>query len=376
MVITIVPHARDKFHDLATLSITHKHGVAETPARIVNRYDLNAKSNVGADVPLMRDSNVFMLQESIDPKKLESIMSENGFLNKVLVSGSQVFNRVDEHNLKLFHPSFTQQSQSKLVSFSPSQKHDLICFLCNVAKDLALESLVLPAIYDIDKMSADVSKFGLQLIPSLNMKSKTAEFENQIQRCVGVGCHNIPIIALEFARYAKANLAYDYIMQNFDKLHEGHQAIMMVNATRAIYSESYKSVSALHYGAFFAADLSVERYGGGGGTPNRTVRLFSSNNLTAPKVGDNTTFDVDAEKTIFDNDPKLQDLFNRVATDTADDNDWKGGRPKSLSRVHENVKSHPEFRNLSKSIEGNSARDYLKEKSDMNVVLTRELKLD
>ena len=376
MVIQIEPHARDNFHDLATLTIAHKHGVVETPARIVNRYDLNAKSNVGADIPLMRDSNVFMLEENINPQKLELIMNENGFLNKLLVSGKQIFNRVDKQNLKLFYPSFTKQCQPIFDKYSLKQKHDLIHFLCNTAKDLDLESLILPVIYDISEMSTDVSKSGLQLIPSLDMKIKTAEFQNQVQKCIKIGCHNIPLIAFQFATYAKANQAYDYLMQEFDALHEKQQAIMAVNVRRAIYTESYKSVSAPHYGAFFVADLSVERYGGGGGVPNRTLRLFSSDNLTTPKIDDNAPFDVNVEKTIFSDDPKLQDLFVRVATNTTDDNDWKGGRPKALSRIHENIRSHPEFRNLSKSIEGNFARSYLKEKSDMDAVVVRELNLD
>ena len=376
MVIEIVPHAKDDFHDLATLTITHKHGIVETPARVVNRYDLNAKSNVGADIPLMQNSNVFMLQENINPLKLEFIMNENGFLGKVLIAGSQIFNRVDKQNLKLFYPSFTKQCQTALDDYSLRQKQDLIRFLCNAAKELNLESLVLPVIYNIDEMSVDVSKSGLQFIPSLDMKSKTAEFKNQVQKCVEIGCHNIPIIAFQFARYASANKSYDYLMQEFDALHEKHQAIMAVNAPRAIYSEAYKSVSALHYGAFFVADLSVEIYGGGGGVPNRTIRLFSSDNLTTPKIDGDVPFDIDVEKTIFKNDPKLQELFVRIATNTTDDDDWKGGRPKALSRVHENIRTHPEFRNLSKSIEDNFARDYLKEKTDMNSVVVRELKLD
>ena len=376
MVIQIEPHARDNFHDLATLTITHEHGIVETPARIVNRYDLNAKSSVGADIPLMQDSNVFMLQENINPEKLESIMNENGFLSKMLVSGKQIYNRIDKQNLKLFYPSFTQQCLTILDKYSQRQKCELIRFFCNAANELNLESLVLPVVYDINEMSADVSKSGLQLIPSLDMKIKTLDFQNQVQKCVKIGCQDIPLIAFQFATYSKANRTYDYLMQEFDALHEKHQAIMAVNAQRAIYTESYKSVSAPHYGAFFVADLSAERYGGGGGVPNRTLRLFSSDNLTTPKVSDGSSFDVTVEKTIFDNDPKLQDLFVRVATNTTNDDDWKAGRPKALSRVHENIKSHPEFRNLSDSIEGNFARSYLKEKTDMDAVVVRELKLD
>ena len=376
MAIQIDPHARDNFHDLATLTITHKHGVVDTPARMVNRYDLNAKSNIGADIPLMRDSNVFMLQENINPKKLESVMGENGFLYKVQMVEREILNRIDNRNLKLFYPSLTQQCKPILDEYSSGQKHDLIRFLCNVAKGLSLESIVLPVVYGIDEMSANISKMGLQFIPALDMSINTVEFQNQVEQCVKIGCYDIPIIALKFARYAKANQAYDYIMNKFDTLHEKHQAVMTVGSPRAIYPEAYKSVSAPHYGAFFVADLSVESYMGGGGGSKRTIRMFSRDNLTTRKIDDGIPFDPDVEKSVFKNDHALQELFVRVATGTADDEDWKGGKPKSLSRIHENIRSHPEFRNLSKSIESNGARDYLKAKPDMDTVVTRELRLN
>lgn len=377
MVIEISPHSRDNFNDLATLTIMHAHGRVETPARIVNRYDLNAKTTIGADIPLMENSGVFMLQESIDPKKLESIMTKNGFLGSMLSANSPILERIDKQNLKLFYPSLTNECSKKVKEYSEIQKDNLVRFLCEVATGLGLESIVLPAIYDIGKLSVDVSRLGLQLIPSLDMRGETEEFKGQIQECTRVGCRDAPIIALEFARYASANQAYRHVMEQFDHIHDQSQAIMMVNAPRAIYAEGYLSVSAPHYGAFFTADLSVERYGGGGGGPlSRSVRLFSKDNLTTPKIDSDTSFDVDAEKTIFVDDPKLQEMLTRLANNTATDDDWRGGRPKALSRVHENLRSHPEFRNLNKSIASNSAREYLKEKSNMNKVVARELELE
>jgi len=52
MVISITPHARDNFNDLSTLTIKHANGKIDTPNRLVNRYDLNAKNEIGADIPL------------------------------------------------------------------------------------------------------------------------------------------------------------------------------------------------------------------------------------------------------------------------------------------------------------------------------------
>ena len=375
MTIEIEPHARDDFHNLATLTINHEHGKVETPSRMVNRYDLNAKNNIGADVPLMKYSNVFMLQENINPTKLESMMHENGFLDKIRLTGLKVLGRIDDSNLKLFYPSITQKCKPIIDEYTQKQKNDLVNFLCDAAIVLGLESLVLPVVYGIDQMRVDISKMGLQFIPVLDMSVSTNVFQSQVDQCIQVGCPDIPMIALKFARYTKANQTYRYVMDRFDALHEQNQAVMTVGTPRAIYDEAYKSVSAPHYGAFFVADLAAESYTGGGGGANRIIRLFSRDNLTTPKIDDGVQFDPDVEKSVFKNEPKLQELFVRIANGGVTDDDWKGGQPKYVSRVHENIRSHPEFRNLSKSIEDNEARDYLRTKPDMDAILTRELQL-
>ena len=142
-----------------------------------------------------------------------------------------------------------------------------------------------------------------------------------------------------------------------------------------MHYEAYKSVSGPHYEAFLTADLSAETYLSAGGETSKNVRIFSKDNLSTPRTDDRVSFDPQREKKVFKNDPQLQELFVRIATNTTEDDDWLKGRPRSVARIHEVIRSHPEFNNLSKRIKDNSAREYLKEKSDMNEVLTKELKL-
>mgnify|MGYP004004978739 FL=1 len=63
MVISIRPGDRDSFNDLSKLKIYHKKGIISTPNRTVMKYDLNAKNELGADIPLTRASKCFTLQE-------------------------------------------------------------------------------------------------------------------------------------------------------------------------------------------------------------------------------------------------------------------------------------------------------------------------
>lgn len=376
MVIEVFPHERDNFNDLARLTIRHTHGELTTPARMVNRYDLNAKTNIGTDIPLMKDSHAFMIQEKISPETLDSIMNRNGFLHKMRMTGLDVLSRIGDKNLRLFYPSLTRASWPKLYDYNDPQKKNLVRFLCNVAIEIGLESIVLPVIYKLPQLAKDVSEMGLQLIPSLEMVNETAHnFEERVNTCMEIGSRDIPLLAVQFATYAKANKAYDYLRERLDTLHEKHQGIMIVDADRAVRARAYKSVSAPHYGAFLTADLSVERYQSGGGGPSRNLRIFFRDSLSVPETKPEVPFDPDVEKTVFENDPHLQELFVRAATNKTTDADWNQGLPRPVIRIHEAVRSRTEFGNLSRSIRSNSARDYLQEKPTMNEVITKDLSL-
>ena len=373
MVISLTPHSRDNFNDLSTLTIKHTHGKIETPNRLVNRYDLNAKNEIGTDVPLTRISKSFMIQESLNPAKLYNVLTKNGFLGELLAKLQPIKNRIDSDSLNLLYPSLTAESIDLLDT--KKKKSDFIKFFCNVANQLGLESIVLPVIGDIIQMNTYVAEQGLQLIPVLNLREETMNFEKQLTACRPIGNHNVPLIALKFAQYPKANKTYDLIMDNFDAIHEKHQGIMMVDAPRALYSDSNYNVSAPHYGSFLTADLVVEGYtGGGGGNTKKSVRLFCKDDLITPKIQPNDNkFDVQTEKQVFENDPKLEELFEKIATDKLKEEDWKNNRPKYLSRVHENIRTRSEFQTLHDNISSNSTNEYLKEKQDMNTVVKKHL---
>ena len=376
MVIEVRPHARDSFHDLAKLTIQGKDGSLQTPVKATNKYDHNAKNQIGANISLMGKSNCFLLQEKINPSKLESIMNENGYMAKVILNTTQTFDRFNK-GMKLFYPSFTIPAQQTIMdSYSDENRTALIQFLCDVAIELKQEALILPVVWDINKITKITLKSNLQLIPVLDMKDSILDFKKNVKKCINAESNNVPIVALKFSTYAKANLAYRHMMGMLDAMHEREQAVMMVDSPRAIYAEAYNSVSALHYSPFFVADISAERYiGGGGPAGNNLVRLFSKENLATP-YADLDKFNIEQEKDVFKHDPKLQELLARIATGKLTKDDWKNSRPRYLSRMHEYVRSHQEFQIMQKNIDSNSARDYLDEKPDMAKVVDLELSND
>ena len=112
---------------------------------------------------------------------------------------------------------------------------------------------------------------------------------------------------------------------------------------------------------------------------SKNVRIFRKNDLITAnlfKASNNLSkFDLDSEKQLFSSDKKLQDLFVKVIEKTTKDSDWIQNRLMYLSRVHENLQTRSEFSQLQKEINSSQAKEYLSEKSDMNLIVTQHMRL-
>ncbi|WP_316505571.1 hypothetical protein [Nitrosopumilus sp.] len=374
MVISITPGSRDSFNDLSKLKIYHKKGIISTPNRTVMKYDINAKNRLGADIPLTRSSKCFTLQEIIDAKKLKRILTENGYMSEVLSSVRSSLNRIGTpESLVFFYPSLTNDALSDLLKYK--KQNEYTNFFCDISNFLGLESIMLPTFNDPVKTVNIVKKKNLQWIPVMNLNEKNMDvFTSQFNDCISIGEQDVPILSFKFVQYPSANKAYDLIMDNFDNMHEKGIASMIVDAPRMLYYPNSLDVSTSHYGSFLTADLISEKYTGGGGSSKKTPRLFCRNDLVTSQIDlSEDKFDLDKEIQVFDGDSKLQDLLRNIADDALTKKDWKEGRPKYLSRVHENVQTRTEFKDLQKNIDSNSAKDYLEDKTDMNTVVSSHL---
>ncbi len=379
MVITIHPRGRSKYNDLATLKIQHAKGIFETPNRVVNRHDLNAKDEIGADIPLTRTSKSFIVEEIIDQEKLNRIVNENGYLDTMVTKTNALAHRVDTSNSLVFlYPSLTNEAY-EILNSSFRQYRDFLKFFCDVASYMNLETLLIPLIGNLEDTLKMVQSRQLQLIPVLGLKTETKILTNQFLKCRTTGSNDIPLIAFRFAPYTKANKGYDLVMDNLDRLHEDGQATMLVNVPRNLDSGSL-NVSAPHYGSFIMADIVAEKYHGKGFNPTkrRSVRLFCRKDLVTPVIQPshltNRKLDLESEKQVFSNDKKLQELLERIVENKTDEKDWSNNRPVYLSRVHENVRTRDEFSVFQKNIDNNTTNDYLNEKKDMNNVVKNHLK--
>jgi len=304
MVISISPHGSDKkFNHIATLTLDHSRGKIDTPNRVVDKHDLNAKNAIGSEIPLTRRSKTFIVQEIVEPEKLDFILNRNGYLKEMINRIREITKRLDQESCIFLYPSLTADSEKFLSKIS--RKNDYIKFFCDVAKYLELESVVLQPIGSLENTYEVVKKQDLQLIPILGLDAKTEIITNQFEYCRTVGAQDIPIIGFKFVTYPNANKGYDLVIPKLDELHDDGQATMMVDIPR-----STSSVSAHHYAPFFMTDIMAGRYYGGGGNSDedegekeRKIKLFCRKDLAVPEIESSrsvkTKFDIDSEIKVF-----------------------------------------------------------------------------
>jgi hypothetical protein len=377
MVISISPSARSsKFNNLATLKIEHSAGIVESPNRLVNRHDLNAKDAIGANIPLTRSSKTFIYQDIVDDEKLDSVLHKNGYLDEILQKANSFATRIGRsESLFLLYPSLTKSVAS---SMNERAKHQYMQFYCALAQIMRLDAIILPYITDISDILSITKRHDLQLIPVIKLKGSTKDFSKKFHACRSVGHADIPFIGLKFATYPKADKAYNLVMGSLEPMHEKRQGTMLIDSPRYISSDNSLNVSGLHYSPFFMADLVAERYRkGGGGAGTQSVRLFCRNDLvTAPietNLVANGKFDSAVESRVFPNDPKLQELLLATAENRLTEQDWTNNRPGYLTRAHENVQTRKEFADLQRHINNDTAKEYLNEKNDMSSVVRLHL---
>jgi hypothetical protein len=386
MVMTIKPRGRDRFNDLATLTISFSKGAIDTPNRFVTRHDMNAKDKIGADIPLTRASKTFMMEQQINDTVMKNILTKNGYAQEMFHKVANWIHRVNTNSLTLLYPSITDKALSMLDS--NAKINNFVRFYTEIAWALNVEAILVPAFGNFGEALNIANKRNVQLIPILDLAEKDMDLlRKQFNRARVSGGNDTPIIAFKFATYLSANKGYDMVMEELDKLHETGQATMIVDAPRFLKKLDARSISAPHYSPFFMADMVVESF-----APKwvvkkkdddktkarrKSVRLFCKNDLAIPEANPSNAFkakfELDSEKHLFSDDPQVADLLDRLVNNNTEEKDWYQRRAYSLSRVHESLRTSHEFDTLRKRIEGNEAKNYLEEKADMHTVISNHL---
>ena len=378
MGITVVSKERDQLTDISRLEIKFPRGSIESPSRFITKVDLNAKDGIGADIPLSRTRKLFLYEEFINPKKIQRILNENGFLAVFQTNFRNFLSRVERADaLRLVYPKFTKDGLTALESIGESNQNKVWAFFFQLISELASEKDTIDGFfvqYDHLTQAAQnyIAKQNLPFIPTIDIHGEYSVVRRQLINYAAMSSSLVPFIGLSYSTMSRSNLAYQDAISMLDDLHESGKGFITTDSPRVSGRGVLDpDVSALHYSNFIVADLTAERiYGGGsGGEPN--VRIFEKGDLAVPPLdGTHNAVEHSGEDVFLQKDSRLRILLNNMFQGTISASD--SSRAAYLSRVHENIITGTEYANMRKSIANNELLHYRTEKHRINALLQYE----
>ncbi len=380
MGITIVPKERDENSDLSNLEIKFPGGSIESPSRFITKVDLNAKDGIGADIPLSRTRKLFLYEEWINKDKIESMLTNNGYLADFQKNFKNFLSRVKEsHALKLIYPKFTKGGLEALDTAGENNRNKIWAFFFQVVSEFASGSDSIDGfLVQYDHLTESgrnyIMKQNLPFIPTVDMHAKYNIVSQQLKTYASMPSSLVPFIGLNYSTFSRGNLAYQDAIQMLDFLHESGKGFITVDSPRVSGSKvSDPDVSALHYSNFIVADLVAERiYHGGSGKPK--LRLFEKDDLATPHIDNSqNASEHSGEDYFLKEDEKLHKILINMFHGEVSPSDTS--RAAYLSRVHENILSETEYKKMRKSISDNELPNYRTEKRRLDILLREQKRI-
>ncbi|BAB59872.1 TVG0736554 [Thermoplasma volcanium GSS1] len=377
MGINIRPEERSE-NNLTRLNIKYDKGNVETPNRFVNRYDINAKSHLGAHIPLTRIRNLFIYEEPISNKELNSILNTNDYLATLKNKIEDYFIRIENKNcLKAVYIKLTGNVKDYVFKNRDSETSAKIKkFIFDLSSELNTDFYI----FQSELLNDNSIKFlnnNIVFSPLFYIKDHKT-IQNSLPNWITQESTLVPFISFTYSSYLNANISYQYIIKYLDKIHESDKGIISTDIPRIFsnLASPYGHVSAPHYSSFIISDITAEIYNGGHGNfkkvPN--TRIFEKTNLALPKISNksNNAEIHKNEDSIFGNDENLKSLFWRTLQNQNVDMDIKNNRPAYISRIHESVMTSSEYDNMRNSIKQHDLMNYRKSKMELNKLLENQ----
>ena len=216
MVITVVPKERDEHTDISHLEIKFDRGKVESPSRFITKVDMNAKDNIGADIPLSRTRKLFMCEEFINPEKVYNILNRNGYLATFVTKFQSFLQRVESpESLRLVYPKFTKNGLETLENLDDSSKNKVWHFIFEALVELsqgktAIDGFFLQYEYLTDLGKRYVLDQNLPFVPVIDIHGDIKVVKGQINKYMNISSSQVPFIGLTYSTKTRSNLAYNY----------------------------------------------------------------------------------------------------------------------------------------------------------------------
>lgn len=377
MGVEVKVQSVDDDSGVSRLSVANKKGNVETPTRFVNRNDLNAKSTIGADVPLTTGPQPFLCEHELTPVNIHGILNTNGYLAHVKLELEETLRHVDRTAFTVVYPKLTRAALAELPP-SGGARVRVSKFLLDVMSEVPADIYAVQAEMLGPEEYEYLAKQGSPIVPVVdihNLDGVAAGIEVALKSGPGV----VPLLGFTYATYPRANLAYEKILEARTRLHEAGVGIIVLGAPHVLgeYARDGKDLSGAHYSSFLVGDVVGQRYYSGGGPPVLSARIFEKEALEAPYVSKSHDFkEHEGEDGPFATDPKLRELFWRTMRAENTDEDWRKHRVPALSRVHEVLTSGQEFGSMRRFISSGELDEYRQTKTRLAALLHRERPLD
>lgn len=381
MVLSISPGAYDEKTDYSILKIKSKNGITKTPMRVINRNDILSKNKLGADVSLSWIAKSVFYEIPIDDLELNRIIYDERFTERKLAEIAEVVESFSASNsLFLLYPNLINSAYQTLLR-SKHLKTYLKKF-CSLAKDLGLESIILPQFKDVQTVMNIVKQYDLQYIPIIDSLEQS-QFDKQLSFFENTDCVDAPLMALKFHIYPNSRYSYDRISNMVVKLHDKNKGIIMLETNRSLNYCNF--VSGIHYSSFFHTDLIAEKYNIFKGKKKqkkeesideqkkKNVSWFLKEKLQV-MPSEIIKYDFKKDLELFNDDPPIKDLFKRIVEKNPTDQDLESNYLNYFSRLYENIKSRPEFLQFQKHIDSGTSSDYLNDKNEMKKIIDLHFK--
>ena len=367
MGVTVTPHELDGQTGSSRLTVTYARGAFEAPFRFVNRNDLNAKSTIGADIPLTADWKPFICEHPINPTGVYGIVNTNDYLATTGLDVGRTLGMVAPDSFRVVYPKLTQAA-SAIVASTPGLGRKVAGFLFDLMLEQPAEAYAIHHSLLLDGGWAALARSGKGAVPVIPV------IDIDDHRVVAKGLADVleqptgsvPFVGFTYAAYRSARLSYERIIESRPKLNERGIGVIVFGTPRVLDVEDRRGadLSAPHYSSFLIADGVGQRYIGRGGQGPHVARLFHRKDLESPQIAKgHDPSEHQGEESNFGSDGKLLDLFWRTVRGENTEADWKKNFPSAVSRLHEVVSSSGEFGVMRKRMRSNELATYRAEKS-------------
>ena len=374
MVIEVVPHERDET-GLSHLTISYPRGRLETPERLVNRNDLNAKSVVGAELGVTTGGRPFVYDLEVSPQSLYSIRNTNEYLGEICAKVSSVLGLVYGLSLRIVHARLTRPLLAT-VRVDENARRDVARFLIALAAELRVDAFVMQSCLLSDADWRVIDRNGTPVVPFADIHS-VPEVDQVLEVAVKRGASNVPLIGVSHAIYRRAYVTSNRILDAQERLHDQGFGILVLGAPRILGGEDPRGhdISAPHYSAFLMGDVVGQAFAKGGphDPSTRLFRVFERADLEARVLAEgHDATEHGGEDAPFARDPELDRLFWRTMRFANDANDGRDGRVPAILRLHEVVASGQEFAAMRSAIMGSELVAYRESKGSFDRWLASE----